>query len=462
MKLVAGASPMDHGNHFSSSLDELRAEVLQSAGFVFVLLGLGINLVLAYVSELPRETLLITITLCGTGLLSLQVSRAGVQLSAITLVTGLASALCIAIYLFPTAPIVCFLSIVVPFAGILIGLVGAATTAIVMTSLIVGFAHSPAHAVLDEVAIVAVLLTWANVFVTWLLIRPLQTALNWSWFSLVQAQEIAEEARRRQGELVGLTKSLNETLDRVEQITAELERARRAAEDARKLKSAFAAAVSHELRTPLNLIIGFSEIIVQSPCSIYNEPLPACYADDVDVIYRNAQQISTLIDDILDLSRIDAQRMGLQRKHVSLRDIVEEASSGLAARFAAHGLTLTIEVPENLPPVYVDPTRIRQVLVNLLVNAMRFTHRGGMHVSVQLRERDILVSVSDTGAGIAPEDLPYVFEGFRQAASGESARGGSGLGLTVSKRFVEMHGGSIQVSSKPGEGTCVRIALPKI
>ncbi|MBI2940954.1 MAG: response regulator [Chloroflexi bacterium] len=448
------------GHDTDSSLEELRAEALRSTANGLLVVTVLLDLALAYFGELPRETLLVLAALTVVAALVYRALQAGVRLAAVALIVGLTLALASATYLFPSAPFACSLSIVVIFAGALLGWTAGLVAAVGVTALVTVSPNALGQEIPSEVATVALLLTWTNVFVSWLMLRPLQTALSWSWHSYAQALRTTQEARARQGELGRLSKSLNETCDRLGQLTRELERARRIAEEARRLKSEFAAAVSHELRTPLNLVIGFSEMMVLSPKSFYSEPLPASYAGDVEVIYRNARHISTLIDDILDLSQIDAQRMGLQKQRASVAAIIAEAASGITARFETHGLTLTVDAPPDLPAVYVDPTRIRQVLVNLLGNALRFTHKGGVTVSARSMGQEVVTTVADTGAGIAPEDLPHVFEEFRQSGSPEVRRGGSGLGLTVSKRFVEMHGGSMWVESELGKGSAFCFSLP--
>src|SRR5262249_22616907 len=227
-------------------------------------------------------------------------------------------------------------------------------------------------------------------------------------------EQRTDDLRDREAELSRVAKSLREACIRLEEMNAELERAQRAAEDARRLKSEFAATISHELRTPLNLIIGFSEMMMNAPVAYAGQRLPESYRRDLEAIYRNAGQISRLIDDVLDLSQIDAQRMALERSNVSLRQIVDEATSTVALLLEHLGLCLTVHVSPDLPALYVDPTRIRQILINFLNNAARFTDRGGITVRATADEYEVVVAVTDTGVGIPPEDLPYVFEEFHQ------------------------------------------------
>jgi len=436
-----------------ADLDELRAEALRlTAQSVFVAAVL-LDVAVAVSPALPREMWLVAAALAATALLVSRAVAASVQLAVAGLVVGLSLAVAGATLLMPGVPLACLFSLVVLLAGALLGWPAGVASAAGATGLVGMMAREPDSVVSVEAAVVALLMAWGSVFAAWLVSRPLRTALGWSWHSYAQALRIAEEARERQGELARLSKSLNETCDRLSELTQELDRARRAAEEALRLKAEFAAAVSHELRTPLNLIIGFSEMMALSPATSYGEPLPASYARDVEAIYRNASHISKLIDDILDLSQIEARRMGLQRARASLAEIAEEAAAIVAPRFRARGLALTIDVPAGLPAVPVDPTRIRQVLINLLGNALRFTDVGGVTVTATCAGQELVVTVADTGVGIAAEDLPHVFEEFRQTGSAERRRGGSGLGLAVSKRFVEMHGGSMWVESELGRGS---------
>ncbi|HLZ10102.1 MAG TPA: ATP-binding protein, partial [Chloroflexota bacterium] len=177
----------------------------------------------------------------------------------------------------------------------------------------------------------------------------------------------------------------------------------------------------------------------------------------------NARHLSNLIDDVLDLSQVDAGRMGLTKERVPLSTVAGEAISAVNRLYEVRGLTLTNRVSEDLPAVYVDRTRIRQVLINLLANAARFTTTGGAWITALLRDGNIVVQVVDTGVGIAPEDIPKAFEEFRQL-DGTTRRqhDGSGLGLAICRRFVELHGGSIWAESKPGRGTIFSFTLPLI
>src|SRR5262249_42358240 len=160
--------------------------------------------------------------------------------------------------------------------------------------------------------------------------------------------------------------------------------------------------------------------------------------------YRNAQHLGGLIDDVLDLSQIEAGRMGLSRAPVRLAEVVDEAVRAVAARIAALGLELELALQPDLPAVSIDRVRIRQILINLLNNAARFTDRGAIGVEAERGDGEVVVRVRDSGVGIPADEVGRVFDEFHQARGTIERRvGGSGLGLTISKRLVELHGGSM-------------------
>lgn len=310
-------------------------------------------------------------------------------------------------------------------------------------------------------ALAGVLLAWVGAGLFWLNARPAETALRWSWSSYYAAVRSRDEARRHRAELGQLLKTLDIAYRNLEQLNDELARARRVAEEARRLKAQFAASLSHELRTPLNLIIGLSEMMLDLPQSYGGAPIPRAYQVDLDAIHRNAQHLAGLVDDVLDLSQIEAGHLGLSRDRCRLAEIVDEAVKAVRPRFDGLGLSLTVEVPADLPAVFADRTRIRQILINLLNNAARFTDQGGVTIRGSVEGHDVLIAVADTGVGIGPEDLPHVFEEFYQTGGALQRRvGGNGLGLTISKRIVELHGGTMWVESTVGVGSTFFFTLP--
>jgi len=302
------------------------------------------------------------------------------------------------------------------------------------------------------------LLIWAT---TWLSGRPLTTSISWALEACQQARELLAETRARRAELYRALRALEEATYRIERMNGELLVARHQAEEARAHKARFVATVSHELRGPLNLILGYSRLMVMSP-ERYRQPLPRDYRADVATIYRNSQHLADLVDDILDLSQIEAERLPLVKEQVDLEAEVIRAAVDIVRPLAERkGLALREELAGGLPLLLVDPIRLRQVMLNILTNAIRFTERG--HVVVRSRRQDdhVIVSVEDTGPGIAPERMSRLFQEFSQMhlVEGDEPKG-SGLGLSISKYLVELHGGRIWAESRLGQGTTLYCALP--
>ncbi|HEV7216020.1 MAG TPA: hybrid sensor histidine kinase/response regulator, partial [Chloroflexota bacterium] len=307
----------------------------------------------------------------------------------------------------------------------------------------------------------AILLAWACAGVTWLGTRSFHTVVDWEQHSADLARRRTEEAQHRQGELAQMSQSLREAYANLQRANAELERARGAADEARRLKVEFATTVSHELRTPLNLIIGFGELMVLSPQVYGDAVLPAAYRGDVEAIYRNACHLSNLIDDVLDLSQVDARRMALQLEPTAIHEVITEATAAVHGLFADKRLQLAIDCPAALPSLVADPVRIRQVLINLLANAARFTDYGGVTVSARTIDGAVQVAVADTGRGMSDQEMHHIFSEFHQSG-GSQQRHSSGLGLAICKRLVELHGGQISVESRLGTGTTFTFRLPTL
>ena len=237
----------------------------------------------------------------------------------------------------------------------------------------------------------------------------------------------------------------------------EIERKSRELEVASQHKSEFLANMSHELRTPLNAIIGFSEVLSERMFGELNEKQDEYLKD----IYASGQHLLSLINDILDLSKIEAGRMELELADFHLPSAVENALILVRERASRRGIALGHTIDSGLGMVRADERKVKQVLLNLLSNALKFTPEGG-RVDVRAGLRDDLaeISVADTGVGIAPEDQEAVFEEFRQVGTADKKVEGTGLGLALSRKFVELHGGRIWVRSQVGEGSTFTFTLP--
>jgi len=238
----------------------------------------------------------------------------------------------------------------------------------------------------------------------------------------------------------------------------EMRRAVESAEQAGRAKTMFFANVSHELRTPLNAIIGFAELIAGDDAAD-----PAATREYARDIRDGGRHLLAVINDILDYARLEAGRLGLSESLVDVAEIAEAARRVVAGRADELGVRIAVETPPGLPRVSADPVKLRQILINLVANAAEFTPRGG---EVSLRaatgpgEDGLRIEVSDTGIGMTPEEVEIALEPFGQAAVGRGRREGSGLGLPLARAMAELHGGTLTVSSVPGQGTTVRVTLP--
>jgi signal transduction histidine kinase len=254
-----------------------------------------------------------------------------------------------------------------------------------------------------------------------------------------------------QDELGPLAANLNRMNDELGRLYRELE-------EASKHKSEFLANMSHELRTPLNAVIGFSDVLRDQMFGELNEK----QMEYVNDIHTSGRHLLTLINDILDLSKIEAGRMDLQVSSFSLPEVLRNSVSVMRERATRQGIALSLEIDPSIDIIEADERLLKQVLLNLLSNALNFTERGG-HVEVAARDQDdhIAISVRDDGVGIAPDDQARIFLEFEQARK-STVQEGTGLGLALSRRFVELHGGQLTVDSAPGAGSTFTFTLPKL
>jgi signal transduction histidine kinase len=243
----------------------------------------------------------------------------------------------------------------------------------------------------------------------------------------------------------------------VNRMNDELSRLYRELETTSQHKSDFLANMSHELRTPLNAIIGFSQVLREGMFGEVN----AKQREYLDDILSSGNHLLSLINDVLDLSKVEAGQVELQVAPFSLQDALERGVSMVREQATTEGVQVTLHKNGGLDVVTGDERRIRQVIFNLLSNAVKFTPNGGqVDITATRADGELKVCVADSGPGIAAEDLDRIFEEFQQTKAGSSQREGTGLGLALSKRFVEMHGGRIWCESKVGEGSRFEFTLP--
>jgi signal transduction histidine kinase len=291
--------------------------------------------------------------------------------------------------------------------------------------------------------------TWRDLLPGIIAVVAIATMLGILWRQHVQSRRLAERSRE------------------LEHLSLELIRANR-------MKSEFLANISHELRTPLNAIVGFIDLLQEG---VYGE-LNERQALPVHRIQSSATHLRHLVDQVLDLARMAAGRMEIHPEPLDLQSFLQDVLTEMESLAAERGLTTALEPSAQLPRISTDPVHLRQILVNLIGNAIKFTEKGGVVVSFDWlfgrpdgadptpekpRRWWLTVDVSDTGVGIAPADQPRVFDEFEQVGAGprgDSLRRGTGLGLPISRRLAHLMGGSITLESQPGRGSTFTLWLP--
>ena len=271
----------------------------------------------------------------------------------------------------------------------------------------------------------------------------------------VSSSPIIGENGRAHGSLVSF-----DDISELRKKEVELEKSKAEAEAANQAKSAFLANMSHEIRTPMNAILGFTEILKRG--YVHNQQESLRY---LNIINSSGKSLLDLINDILDLSKVESGKMEMEISRIQPYHIVYEAIQVLALRASEKGIRLDYDVVGRIPEyIHSDPTRLRQIIINIVGNAIKFTERGGVHVTCRFDDNGetprIVFDVSDTGIGMTEEQLRNIFNPFVQADSSTTRRfGGTGLGLTISKKFAENLGGGIEVSSEEGRGSTFSISI---
>ena len=260
--------------------------------------------------------------------------------------------------------------------------------------------------------------------------------------------------------LRAMVEKLEASQEKLSLLARKYEVAMTRAEAANQAKSEFLANMSHELRTPLNAINGFSEIMTAEMFGPLGDPRYKGYSAD---ILKSGQHLLSLINDILDMAKIESGKMTLYYEAVSVHDICEDAARLMRGKVEEAGLTLTVDAPDTLPEMQADHRGLKQVMLNLISNAVKFTPEGG-HIRVEARQSDagrIQIAVIDTGIGIAAEDVARLARPFEQVEGQHSkTTQGTGLGLSLARALSELHGGRLSIDSTLGEGTAVTVRLP--
>ena len=370
---------------------------------------------------------------------------------------GMTGALMLAMWLF-AAPWVPLLSLIVVFTNSMLVSGGGIVTAGVISLLAVVLTNSGtrAYSLFEYLPALA-----AGVILASLVVNTFYTALEWAWTMQKRADQLLETARDRQGELGRALNSLDKTNWILRRTQRELIAARCEADEARLMKEQFAANISHELRTPLSLLLGFSELMHLEP-EVYGDFVwPATLRRDVYQIYRNSRHLLSMINDVLDLSRFEIVGFTLEKEKLALEPILHDVAEMATDLFKGKPVHLEVQAAPDLPVLEIDRIRIRQVLLNLLNNAARFTDEGYVRIEATCTESEVLVSVSDTGMGIPADRHARIFEEFYQLdRSLHRKHNGAGLGLAICKHFVQAHEGRIWVQSQPGQGSTFCFTLP--
>ncbi len=443
----------------SADLDDVRRDLIAIVSVV--VLGLGWLLTLSALGFDGRpEYLPAGFMLLAGSVLGLWLRPHNYRAALYWLIAVLLGAIASVKWLLPNDPAQYFFPVVIVVSSLMVSRVGVFAVA-TFTSIVcatIARAHGASWFEPQEI-VTPITLIYLTALAGWLNARHVNVALDSMETGYVRARDLLEQRRDERMKLARTLKSLEDAYVRIEKMNYALIEAHRVAEQARRFKAEFVANVSHELRTPLNLIIGFTEMMTAAPESYGDVPLPAAYRGDMMATYRNARHLRALIDDVLDLSRIEAGSMPLNTEAVNLDEVIREAAEMVRGLVEARGLNLELELTDGLPVLQIDRTRIRQVLLNLLTNATRFTDAGEICVRTRMENAEVIVAVEDSGRGIEPARLAQAFEAFSQLEN-DQARQGSGLGLAVSKRFVELHGGAMRIESEVGRGTTVYFSLP--
>jgi signal transduction histidine kinase len=369
-------------------------------------------------------------------------------------------------------PFIFFTPLVISIAGMLLRPAIGFIVATGSMLLLIGGAMATGYGdqVLLPQFVTAILLGYLSALTMLLSSQSFFVAVEW-------AIDSYHKVERREAQLFESEKNLQRALSekdflnsRLRASNAELDHARAVAEEANRLKSQFVANMSHELRTPLNAIIGFSYILNQG----LKGPLSVEQHDYLQRIYDSGEHLLGLLNDILDNAKLEAGRLDLHCEPISLELVAHDVLTRTMVLLGDKPIALCHEIRSDLPPVCADRLRVAQVLFNLLSNAVKFTEQGHIilraYVAPQLIDAaengaaqpdQLVVEVEDSGIGIAEEHLSLIFEEFRQADESLSRRyGGTGLGLPISKRLVELHSGTLTVTSTLGRGSTFRFTLP--
>lgn len=269
--------------------------------------------------------------------------------------------------------------------------------------------------------------------------------------------DLQKKNRRLEQELNDTLMELSATNDEFIRATAEVKRAKEEAERANNTKSAFLASMSHELRTPLNAVINFTRFVIDGDTGPVNEEQVELLTE----VVNSAKHLLNLINDVLDMSKIESGSLSLFiEEDVSLNALLKTVTTAGHGLLAGKSVKIRTDIEENLPLVQADKQRVLQILLNIVSNACKFTEEGEIAVQAHQAGEEVIISVKDTGPGIAPEDQALVFQAFKQTTTGLRQGSGTGLGMPIAKNLAEAHGGRLWLESEYGHGATFHVAIP--
>jgi signal transduction histidine kinase/CheY-like chemotaxis protein len=444
-------------NTYDQVLAEFRADIFQRLSIIVAVSSLISGFMLVFIKPLPHQFIFVMQIFGGIIIYIRYIAQRHPERARYLFVSSLYVILAIGMLMLPVswlpfiiAPLLFVSELLVARFSILAGTLFLGFASLLVYS---GYADYPLQAlILFSVFVFAV--SNGSLHTIWLLLHWYRSMFN-------QSSVLLEETRTHRAELLQTLKSLEIARDTQQRLQTQLVYARQQAEEARQLKERFASNISHELRTPLNVILGFTEIMHLTP-EVYGEVnFPPKLQQDIYQIHRNSRHLLDMIDDVLDLSHIELSQFSLNFERTDLRQFLQDTAEMVAKLFQNKPVEFIVTISEDLPIIQIDRTRIRQAIINLINNAQRFTALGSVTFCVYASESDVIFKVEDTGIGIPQDQIHLIFNEFFQVDYSLSrANGGAGLGLAITRRFIEAHSGHLEVESQEGVGSVFTFTLP--
>ena len=442
---------------YQQVLAEFRADIFQRMSIIVAVCSLISGFMLVFIKPLPHQLVFALQLFSGFVIYTRYIARQRPNLARYLFVGSLYVILAIGMVMLPVnwlpflvAPLLFVSELLAAWVSIPAGVLFLGFAALVVHT---GYANYPLEA-----------LTLFTIFVFAVSngsLRTIWMLLHWYRSMFGRSSALLEETRAHRAELLQTLKSLEIARDTQQRLQHQLIYARQQAEEARQLKERFASNISHELRTPLNIILGFTEIMHLTPEVYGPVNFPPKLQQDVYQIHRNSRHLLDMIDDVLDLSHIELSQFSLNFERTDLKDFLEDTVDLVAKLFHDKPVEFIVKIADDLPEIQIDRTRIRQVMINLINNAQRFTAQGSVTFCAFANDNDVIFQVADTGIGIPQDQIHLIFEEFFQVDYSLSrANGGAGLGLAITRRFIEAHNGRLQVQSEEGVGSTFTFTLP--